>query len=255
MNPSSDYVIVIPARQASERLPGKMLRPIGGKPMIQWVWEAAQRAGAAEVVVATDDETIAETVRAFGGEAEMTRLDHTSGSDRIAECAERRGWSDDQLVVNLQGDEPEMPAEVLEQVADLLRSAPEAAVASLYWPITDANEVRDPNAVKVVVSEQGRALYFSRAVMPHPRGRESVEAALAAGIPWRRHLGLYAYRLGALRDFTTWTPGVLEQTEKLEQLRFLENGREIRIEQACTHIPPGVDTEQDLERARASLSG
>lgn len=252
--PTTDYVIVIPARFHSERLPGKMLLDIGGRPMIEWVWRAANQSSARQVVVATDDPRIAEVVETCGGQAVMTRADHASGSDRIAECAALMQWPDDQLVVNLQGDEPEMPPACLGQVAGLLSDDPEAAVATLYWPIDHADEVRDPNVVKVVTSVQGDALYFSRAITPHPRGMGSVEAAIAEGVQWKRHLGLYAYRLGALNAFTAWAVTPLERAEKLEQLRFLEYGQRIRIEMAIEPIPAGVDTPRDLKRVRARLT-
>jgi len=184
----------------------------------------------------------------------MTDSSHQSGSDRIAECADRLGWPDEYLLVNLQGDEPMMPAACLDQVAGLLASSGGADVASLYWPIGEAEEVHNPNAVKVVTDEHDRALYFSRAAIPYTRNFDDVESALAAGERWKRHLGLYAYRLGALRRFAAASPTPLERAEKLEQLRILEQGGTIAMAQACEFIPAGVDTEEDLARTRAIIS-
>lgn len=249
-----DYHIVIPARMASQRLPGKPLLDIAGKPLIQRVHERAIASTAQSVVIATDDREIARVAESFGARALMTSSDHPSGSDRIAECADLLSWSDSTLVVNLQGDEPLMPPACLDQVAALLDSDRDADVASLYWPATDAEEVSDPNAVKVVTARDGSALYFSRSVIPYPRETADVAAALDAGIGWRRHIGLYAYRVAALRAFTATPPGPLEVVEKLEQLRFLEAGRRIAMARAVEFIPAGVDTPRDLERVRKLFS-
>ena len=249
------YRIVIPARMASERLPGKPLLPIAGRSLLEHVWRRAKESAAEEIVIATDSGEILESAHAFGARAVLTSPDHSSGSDRIAECAEQLGWSDDSLLVNLQGDEPLMPPACLDQAAELLRSDAAADVASLYWPIADAAEVDDPNAVKVVVGLDGAALYFSRAPVPHPRGLDGAAEGLAAGIGWNRHIGLYAYRVGALRAFTAWNPTPLEQAEKLEQLRFLEHGRRIVMAKAAERIPAGVDTPEDLRRVRALMEG
>lgn len=245
-----DYHIVIPARYASERLPGKVLLDLGGKSVLQHVWLRAMQSSAATTVIATDDERIAAAATGFGAQVVMTRDDHVSGSDRIAECAALLGWADDQLVINLQGDEPLMPPACLDQVAGLLEQRPECDVASLYWPISDAAEVQNPNAVKVVTDRAGYALYFSRCPVPHARDHQSTAAALAAGVSWKRHLGLYAYRLAALRRYTAQAPTPLESTERLEQLRVLENGGRIAMAKACEFIPAGIDTQDDLERAR-----
>lgn len=245
---NAEYHIVIPARYASERLPGKVLLDLAGKSMLQHVWQRAIGSGAASVVIATDDARIAKAADDFGAQAVMTRSDHASGSDRIAECAELLGWPDGHLVVNLQGDEPMMPAACLDQVAKLLVSRPGCDVASLYWPIDSADEVNNPNAVKVVTNADGCALYFSRSPIPYARAHESTEAALAAGVGWKRHLGLYAYRLAALRKYTHCAPTPLETAERLEQLRIMENGGCIAMAQACEFIPPGIDTQEDLDR-------
>ena len=198
---------------------------------------------------------IFQSAQGFGAEVLMTSADHESGSDRIAECADQLGWDDRQLIVNLQGDEPLMPPACLDQVAALLESDPGADVASLFWPLDNSEEIADPNAVKVVVSESGRALYFSRSVVPFPRGWRDTADALGAGIVWNRHVGLYAYRAGALRAFAAMDATPLESAEKLEQLRFLETGRQIRMSRACEFIPAGVDTPEDLERVRSIIHG
>jgi 3-deoxy-manno-octulosonate cytidylyltransferase (CMP-KDO synthetase) len=249
-----DYNIVIPARYASERLPGKVLLDLGGKCVLQRAWERACASSAKEVVIATDDERVMAAASDFGAHAMMTRSDHASGSDRIAECATTLGWLDEQLVVNLQGDEPLMPPACLEQVAALLVDSPESEVASLYWPIEDAGEVSNPNAVKVLTAREGQALYFSRAPIPYARAFNDIDQALRSGVQWKRHLGLYAYRLGALKRYTSLPPSPLEQVERLEQLRILENGGSIAMAQACAFIPPGIDTADDLERARILIN-
>ena len=247
---NSAFNIVIPARMASQRLPGKPLLDIAGRPLIEHVYRRACCASAQKVVIATDDRRILEVAREFGADVIMTLQTHQSGSDRIAECADLLGWHDEQLIVNLQGDEPLMPASCLDQVASLLDGDPAADVASLYWPLDSSEEITNPNVVKVVTGQGGHAMYFSRSVVPFPRNWGSLEHALQSGIHWQRHVGLYAYRAGALRAFTTMQAAPLETAEKLEQLRFLENGRKIRMAQACQFIPAGVDTKHDLERVR-----
>jgi len=240
---------------ASQRLPGKPLLDIHGKTLIEHVFTRASQSQAQSVVVATDDDEIARTVRGFGATAVMTSARHTSGSDRIAECIDLLGWGDDTLVVNLQGDEPLMPPACLDQAAALLAHAAAAAVASLYWPIADPEELVDPNVVKVATALDGTALYFSRSVIPHPRGFADAGQALNTGPHWKRHIGLYAYRASALRAFTAQPATPLESTEKLEQLRFLESGHRIMMAQATEFIPAGVDTPEDLRRVRELLEG
>ena len=247
---SSAYHIVIPARYASERLPGKVLLDLAGQTLLQHVWQRASESSAESVVIATDDGRIADAAASFGAQLVMTRSDHQSGSDRIAECATLLGWPQDQLVVNLQGDEPLMPPECLDQVAALLNERADCEVASLYWPITDADEVHNPNAVKVVTDHDDRALYFSRAPIPFARDHADTAKAISAGVEWKRHLGLYAYRLAALRRYTMCAPTPLETTERLEQLRIMEQGGRIAMARACKFIPPGIDTADDLERTR-----
>ncbi len=247
----SAYHIVIPARFASERLPGKVLLDLAGQPLLQHVWQRATTSSAQSVVIATDDERIVDVAEAFGAQVVLTRSDHQSGSDRIAECAVQLCWPDEYLVVNLQGDEPLMPAACLDQVAALLDERPDCEVASLYWPMTEAEEVRNPNAVKVVTDSENSALYFSRSPIPFARAYTDIDVALSAGIVWKRHLGLYAYRLQALRRFTRCAPAPLEMAERLEQLRVMEQGGRIAMARACEFIPAGIDTPDDLERVRA----
>lgn len=247
---SGAYHIVIPARFASERLPGKVLLDLAGKSLLQRVWQRACESSAESVIIATDDERIVSAAEAFGASVILTSTDHQSGSDRIAECAEKLDWSDGQLVVNLQGDEPLMPPACLDQVATLLNHSVDCEVASLYWPMTEAGEVLNPNAVKVVTDSQDRALYFSRAPIPYARSYASIDEAMAAGIEWKRHLGLYAYRLAALRRYTAYAPTPLESSERLEQLRIMERGGRIAMAAACEFIPAGIDTPEDLQRVR-----
>ena len=242
-----NYHIVIPARMASERLPGKPLARIGTSTLLERVWLRARDAAAASVVIATDSDEVLAVARAFGADALLTSDRHPSGSDRIAECADLKGWGDGELIVNLQGDEPLMPPACLDQVASLLAAHPDADVASLYDTFADEMAAGDPNAVKVVTDRDGRALYFSRSRIPYRRGATDA-------VTWRRHIGLYAYRAGALRAFTRTPPTPLEKAEKLEQLRFLESGRVIVMAQAAEPIPAGVDTPEDLDRVRRLLT-
>jgi 3-deoxy-manno-octulosonate cytidylyltransferase (CMP-KDO synthetase) len=245
-----DYAVVIPVRLDSRRLPGKALLDVCGQPLIERVWRCARASGAGEVIIATDHERIARAAEAFGATVCMTRAGHRSGSDRIAECAELMGWTKDRVIVNLQGDEPLMPPECLDQVAALLESDRHADAATLYWPIQSAEEVDNPNVVKLVVDQAGTALYFSRAGIPFARDFESAASAFEAGLSWNRHLGLYAYRKSSLERFTATPPTTLERAERLEQLRFVETGGKIVTERACRFIPAGVDTVEDLERVR-----
>ena len=249
------YYCVIPARFASTRLPGKPLRDIAGKTMIERVYQAATLSAAERVIVATDDERIAEVVRAFGGEVVMTSADHPSGTDRLAQVADLCGFDDDDVLVNVQGDEPLMPAQVIDQVASNLVKHPDCGVATLCEPISSYADFIDPNSVKVVADERARALYFSRAPIPWLRDAMSAgEFVLDAACPPLRHIGLYAYRVASLRAFTQWPVAALEATEALEQLRFLAQGIPIHVEMACAAVPGGVDTEADLQRVCALLA-
>ena len=213
------FRVVIPARYASTRFPGKPLVPLAGKPMLQWVYENAARSGAREVVIATDDARIAAAARGFGAPVAMTSPSHQSGTDRIAEAATNAGWGPQDIVVNLQGDEPLLPPALLRQVAGLLEQDPGAAIATLATPVRSRAEYLDPNAVKVVAGEDGRALYFSRAPIPWHRDGAPGGGPEHAGA--RRHIGLYAYRVGALQRLAALPVAALEAVEKLEQLRAL----------------------------------
>jgi 3-deoxy-manno-octulosonate cytidylyltransferase (CMP-KDO synthetase) len=251
------FRVVIPARHGSSRLPGKPLLLLAGKPLLQRVHERAMQSAAAEILVATDDERIAATARGFGARVVMTALTHQSGTDRIAEVAERAGWAPEDVVVNLQGDEPMMPAVLVDQVAGLLETHPQDAIGTLASKVATLNAFLDPNVVKVITDAQGRALYFSRA--PIPWGRDSAPAGLASQRGFagaRRHIGLYAYRVEALRRLSMSPPSLLEQIEKLEQLRALEAGLSIRV--ADAQVAPGADvnTPEDLVRVeRLILAG
>ncbi|MDX1381717.1 MAG: 3-deoxy-manno-octulosonate cytidylyltransferase [Xanthomonadales bacterium] len=247
------FHIVIPARLGSERLPGKPLVDIAGQPLIAHVVRRAQASGAASVAVATDNQRVVEACEPLGVRAVMTSLDHPSGSDRVNEVARAAGWDEDEIVVNLQGDEPLMPSKCLDQVAAVLADADNASVASLYEQIQRAEDVIDTNIVKVVLDEQHNALYFSRSPIPHARGVSSFEEASARNIRWLRHVGLYAFRVRALQRMCRTPPGPLELAERLEQLRILEHHGRIRMARACRDIPAGVDTPEDLERVRELL--
>ncbi|HUI61743.1 MAG TPA: 3-deoxy-manno-octulosonate cytidylyltransferase [Steroidobacteraceae bacterium] len=248
------FRVVIPARYASSRLPGKVLLSMGGKPMLQWVYERARASGAQEVLIATDDLLVVGAAHSFGADTVMTSAQHTSGTDRIAEVARRRGWLDTDIVVNVQGDEPLLPPSLIDQVAMALRDDSEAGIATLATPVESLAELLDPNAVKVVAAADGRALYFSRA--PIPWNRDEAPAGLASQSSFagtRRHVGIYAYRVGALLRLSALQPGVLERREKLEQLRALENGIGIRVLDAAERPGPDVNTPADLERVGALL--
>jgi 3-deoxy-manno-octulosonate cytidylyltransferase (CMP-KDO synthetase) len=248
------FVVVIPARYASTRLPGKPLLDIGGKPMIQWVVDAAAQSSAKEIWVATDDERIATAVRNPRGNssiAMLTRAEHPSGTDRIAEVAVQLRWPADTIVVNVQGDEPKIPPRLIDQVARLLIDDPSASLATLSTAITHLDEFLDPNVVKVVSSSDGVALYFSRAPIPWSRDTASVGITTQTQFPQaQRHLGIYAYRVAALLKMTALPPGELEQIEKLEQLRALQAGMRIRVAQAVLQPGMGVDTPADLQKIR-----
>lgn len=251
---TTDFTVVIPARYGSSRFPGKPLKVIAGKPMVQLVWEQARKSSAQRVVVATDDVRIFEACQAFGAEVLMTRDDHTSGTDRLAEVATQLGLAADAIVVNVQGDEPMIPPAVIDQVASNLAAHPEAGISTLAEPIDDVAALFNPNVVKVSSDINGLALTFSRA--PLPWARDALAAnrdELPAGVPLRRHIGIYAYRAGFLHDFVSWGPCMLENTENLEQLRALWNGVRIHVADALEAPPAGVDTPEDLERIRRLL--
>jgi len=237
------FKVVIPARYDSTRLPGKPLADIHGKPMIIWVYEAARRSSAADVVVATDDERIAAVCQAARARVELTASHHASGTDRIAELAVRLAWADDDIVVNVQGDEPLLPPALIDQVAGLLEAEPAAGLATLVTAIRDEREFRDPNVVKVVSTAAGTALYFSRAPIPYPR-----DGALPTQA--RRHIGIYAYRTRSLKVIASAAPCALEVTERLEQLRALWVGVRTIVADAVEVPPRAVDTAEDLAEVR-----
>jgi 3-deoxy-manno-octulosonate cytidylyltransferase (CMP-KDO synthetase) len=246
---SLSFRAVIPARYDSSRLPGKALLPLAGKPMLQWVHERARASRAAEVLVATDDERIASAARGFGAQVAMTARMHVSGTDRIAEVAAARGWKDDDIVVNVQGDEPLIPPVIIDQVADLLAQNTRADIATLAAKIDSLADFNDPNNVKVACEAGGRALYFSRAAIPCNRDAPTTLPASCL-----RHVGIYAYRVASLRRLASLPPGRLEHIEKLEQLRALENGMEIRVALAAERPLADVNTAADLERAERALT-
>ncbi|NMG54137.1 3-deoxy-manno-octulosonate cytidylyltransferase [Aromatoleum aromaticum] len=248
------FHVVIPARHASSRLPGKPLADIAGKPMVVRVLEQAHRAGAASVWVATDHPEVLDAVRAAGGDALMTREDHPSGTDRLAEVVDALGWKADDIVVNVQGDEPLIEPKLIAAVAQALADDPVAAIATAAHPLHAAAELFNPNVVKVVCDAHDHALYFSRA--PIPWARDAFATArddIPAGLPVLRHVGLYAYRVAFLRCYASLAPSPLEQWEALEQLRALWHGHRIRVMTVAVAPAAGVDTPEDLERVRAAF--
>lgn len=263
MTQGRSFIAVIPARYGSARLPGKPLLDIAGQPMVVHVWQRAQLSGAERVVVATDDERIRDALLPFGAEVVMTRSDHPSGTDRLAEVAELLKLSDEAVLVNVQGDEPLIPPRLIDQVAQRLHDDPEASIATLAEPITNIEMLFNPNVVKVVRALSGRALYFSRAPLPWDReawnseiwDREALgrhPERLHTDV-WLRHIGLYAYRASFLAQYRGWQPSMLEQLEQLEQLRALHHGHAIQVALAAEPNPAGIDTHEDLIRVRALL--
>lgn len=264
------FHVVIPARFASTRLPGKPLLEIGGKPMVIRVAEQAAQSGAQQIIIATDHAPILGAADAHGFKACMTRADHSSGTDRIAEVVAQQGWADDTIVVNVQGDEPLIPPALIRAVAQHLHDHPECAIATACHPIHDEAAMRNPNIVKAVTDKNGNALYFSRAPIPYPRdafkvsslpaGQDDSSSSLRGevgrgelpqGLPVLRHIGIYAYRASFLRAFGQLTPAAIEQFEALEQLRALWHGYKIGVTVTHDAPPSGVDTEADLLAARA----
>jgi 3-deoxy-manno-octulosonate cytidylyltransferase (CMP-KDO synthetase) len=250
------FSVIIPARFASTRLPGKPLLDIAGKPMVQHVYERAKLSNAERIIIATDDSRIADVAQGFGGEVCMTSTDHESGTDRLQEVVTKLGFSEQEIVVNVQGDEPLVPPAVINQVADILAANQAAAIATLVEKINDVEAVFDPNAVKVVLDKNNRALYFSRAPLPWFRDGwsnnvDTAERQLPAAINYYRHIGIYAYRVSFLHQFVQWPVSALELCEKLEQLRAMENGATIMACESIETIPAGIDTNQDLAKVRA----
>lgn len=247
---TTDFTVVIPARLHSTRLPGKPLLDIGGKAMILRVAERAHASQAKAVYVATDDETIRAMCDKAGLKVCMTDPGHPSGTDRIAEVARQLGLPAEAIVVNVQGDEPLIPPAVIDQVAANLAARADTGICTLYATLQDAAEFSNPNVVKLVTDTNGGVLYFSRA--PIPFARDGMNAAVLQAA--KRHIGLYAYRVKVLQQFVQWQPAMLEQTEKLEQLRAMANGIKIHAELCCEPIPPGVDTPEDLEHVRRLIA-
>ena len=245
----TNFVVVIPARYASTRLPGKALRQIHGRPMLQHVFERGTESGASEVVVATDDERIADVAAGFGATVCMTGNQHRSGTERISEVADLLDWGDDQIVVNLQGDEPAMPARLIDQCAELLADAT-ADIATLASPLLSRDDFMNPNVVKVIRDANNHAIYFSRAAIPYVRDDAASSMAVESAL---HHHGIYAYRCGVLRRLVSSEPSPLEICEQLEQLRALSLGMTIAVGVPSTRPGTGVDTEEDLQRAEREL--
>ena len=242
------FHVVIPARFASTRLPGKVLLPIAGKPMVVRVAEQSAQSGAQQIWIATDHQSIVAAVHEYGFKACLTHVHHISGTDRIAEVVEQLGWPDDTIVVNVQGDEPLMPPELISAVAQHLHDHPECAIATACHPTHDEEAMRNPNIVKVVLDKHSNALYFSRAPIPYPR--DALGTTLPENLTVLRHIGIYAYRAGFLRAFRNLAPAAIEQIESLEQLRALWHGYKIGVTVSADAPPSGVDTEQDLHATR-----
>ena len=251
------FRVVIPARYASSRLPGKALLPLAGKPLIVRVWQRALGVGAEEVLVATDDERILRAIEEAGGRAMMTSADHPTGTDRLAEVVDALGWPDDAIVVNLQGDEPLIPGSLLHDLAHALGTHPSAGIATVATPIREAADLFDPHAVKVVLSDEGMALYFSRAPIPWVRDAfgdgGGATRSLPEAVPFLRHIGLYAYRAGTLRSLVEAPPSALEEAEKLEQLRAMALGIPIHVGVISEAPGHGIDTPEDVERVLERL--
>lgn len=246
------FCVVIPARHASTRLPGKMLADIGGMPMVVRVAERARASHANRVIIATDHAEISRQAEKHGIEAHLTRADHPSGTDRLSEIVSLLGLDDDSIVVNVQGDEPLIDPVLINEVASVLHASPQAAIATCATPITSADALFNPNIVKVVLDQAGHALYFSRAPIPwHRDALAASRQTLAPGLPALHHIGMYAYRASFLRRFPSLPVGSLEQVECLEQLRAMEHGFRITVHVTPAHPGAGVDTQEDLERVRA----
>lgn len=244
------FRIVVPARYASSRLPGKPLAEIGGRPMVAHVLDRCRASDAEGTCVATDDERIVRAVEDAGGEAVMTRADHHSGTDRLQEVAARLELADDDIIVNVQGDEPRIPPEVINQVAHNLAEHPDCEMATLCEAITERGDLFSPDVVKVVLADDGEALYFSRAPIPWDREAFGDGSDIMPEGTWWRHIGIYAYRVGLLHRYVTWPQGELERIESLEQLRALARGVRIHVAPAAATVPAGVDTAADLEALR-----
>lgn len=252
-----NFTVVIPARFQSSRLPGKVLADIAGKPMIQWVAEKALASGASRVIIATDNDDVAQAVKAFGGEVCITRSDHESGTERLAEVVEQYQFTDDEVIVNVQGDEPFIPSTNIKQVAHNLAAQTRARMATLAVKINHVEEALNPNVVKVLCDKDGYALYFSRATIPYDRDNFLNNSNIQTiGDFYLRHIGIYAYRAGFIKDYVKWPASELEHIEALEQLRVLWQGESIHVAVAESNLPvEGVDTQADLDKARRYAQG
>lgn len=254
MSTLPDFHIVIPARYASQRFPQKMLAPLSGKPVVQWVYELALKAGAKSVTVATDHKDIEAAAKAFGADVVMTRTDHENGTERLAEVSQLKGWSGDEIVVNVQGDEPLLPISLIHDAVKALADDPESEMATVACPIHRAEDIFNPSVVKVVCDAKGRALYFSRATMPWDRdGFASEEKVISSEYPALRHVGLYVYRVALLDRYAHMPMSPLEKWEKLEQLRFLHQGIKVQVALTSELPPHGVDTPEDLQALTEKL--
>ncbi len=249
----TNFKVVIPARFASTRLPGKPLLDIAGKPMVVHVADRARESGAAEVWVATDHEGVAAAVRAAGYDVRMTSAEHASGTDRIAEVVRGNNWADEEIVVNVQGDEPLIAPQLIRDVARALHDHPQASIATACHPVHDRASMFNPNVVKVVLDHEGYALYFSRAPIPYARDAFASPDGFPADLPVYRHVGIYAYRAGFLKTYQRLTPAAIEQFEALEQLRALWHGYRISVSVTDEAPAAGVDTPEDLEIVRSLL--
>ncbi len=249
------FHIIIPARYASSRLPGKPLRQLAGKSILQHVYEQASKSKASSIIIATDDERIQQTAEAFGAEVCMTSSEHNSGTERLAEVIEKKAFAENEIILNLQGDEPLMPSVCIDQVASLLQSQPECKMASLCEAITNAEDLFDPNVVKVVLNRHKQAIYFSRATIPWHRdafAKSKTEIPKSTD-PFYRHIGLYAYRAGFVKQYLKLPASPLEKIESLEQLRVLWHDYKIAMAVASQSPGPGIDTEADLKQAERLL--
>lgn len=252
------FTVVIPARYASTRLPGKPLLKIGDKSMIQHVYQQAKKSAADNVIIATDDKRIEAAAVGFGATVCMTSPDHESGTDRLQEVTRQLGLADSEIIVNVQGDEPLIPPAVIDQVAANLAANDQACVSTLCEPIDNTADVMNPNIVKVVFDCNGYALYFSRAPIPWSRDgfaeRSGLSSPLPASAAYYRHVGIYGYRVALLNRFVQWPVSRIEATEKLEQLRVMANGARIHVAEALELIPGGVDTQDDLLRIQQVIA-
>jgi len=251
------FHIIIPARYASARLPGKPLRQLAGKPILQHVYEQANKSQAKSVVIATDDDRIKQVAESFGADVCMTSTEHTSGTERLAEVIDIKNFVDDDIILNLQGDEPMMPPVCLDQVAALLVKNTDCKMASLCEPVATAEDLFDPNVVKVVLDKNRHAIYFSRAPLPWHREAFSDNARVLPSEPdlYYRHIGLYAYRAGFIKTYLTLAASPIEKAESLEQLRVLWHGNKIAMDIARETPGPGIDTEEDLQKVAAMFTG